>query len=60
MSKNSKIILSKQLQIKVQMTPPTKIKEIIARPLETIRISDSIQNANKNEKYGYQFSISSR
>jgi CBS domain-containing protein len=44
-SKNSKIILSKQLQIKVQMTPPTKIKEIIARPLETIRISDSIQNA---------------
>ena len=45
MSKNSKIILSKQLQIKVQMTPPTKIKEIIARPLETIRISDSIQNA---------------
>jgi CBS domain-containing protein len=44
-SKNSKIILSKQLQIKVQMTPPTKIKEIIARPLETIIISDSIQNA---------------
>ncbi len=44
-SKNSKIILSKQLQIKVQMTPPTKIKEIIARPIETIGISDNIQNA---------------
>jgi signal-transduction protein with cAMP-binding, CBS, and nucleotidyltransferase domain len=27
------------------MTPPTKIKEIIARPLETIGISDNIQNA---------------
>ena len=43
------------------MTSPTKIKEIIARPLETIGISDNIQNAaNKNERHEHQFSISSQ